>query len=72
MELPQNHEITRILQAWGAKDQDALRRLIPLVYQDLHRAAHWCMSQEQPGNILQSTALINEAYLRLVEMGEVN
>lgn len=60
------HEITRLLQAWGTGDERALEALIPLVYDELHRAAHRQMAREAPDNTLQTTALVNELYLRLV------
>ncbi len=61
------HEITRLLQAWSEGEQSALERLIPLVYRELHRLARHYMAGEQPGHTLQATALLNEAYLRLVD-----
>lgn len=59
------HEITRLLQAWGEGDERALEQLMPLVYQELHQAAHRYMAREAPGHTLQTTALVNEVYLRL-------
>jgi RNA polymerase sigma factor (TIGR02999 family) len=64
---PSAHEITRLLQAWTEGEQSALDRLIPLVYQELHRLAHRYMVGERSGHTLQTTALLNEAYLRLVD-----
>jgi len=64
---PSAHEITRLLQAWTEGEQSALDRLIPLVYQELHRLAHHYMGRERSGHTLQTTALLNEAYLRLVD-----
>jgi RNA polymerase sigma factor (TIGR02999 family) len=61
------HEITRLLQAWSEGEQSALERLIPLVYQELHRLARHYMAGERSGHTLQTTALLNEAYLRLVD-----
>ena len=58
-------DITRLLRAWSAGDQSALDSLMPLVYDDLHRAAHLYMARESPDNTLQTTALVNEVYLRL-------
>ena len=65
------HEITQLLRAWSKGDQEALDKLTPLVYEELHRAAHRYMAQERPGHILQTTALVNEVYLRLVDIREV-
>jgi RNA polymerase sigma factor (TIGR02999 family) len=61
-------EITVLLKAWGAGDQNALNRLTPLVYSELRRMARRYMRKERAGNTLQTTALINEAYLRLVDV----
>ena len=60
------HEITGLLRAWGDGDERALETLIPLVYDELHRAAHHYMAREAPDHALQTTALLNEVYLRLV------
>jgi RNA polymerase sigma-70 factor, ECF subfamily len=74
-EKPQNkpapHEITKLLKDWSGGDSTALDRLIPLVYDELHRLAHQHMRRERAGHMLQTSALINEAYLRLVEQPEV-
>jgi len=60
-------DITVLLRAWGNGDQSALERLTLLVYDELHRLARTQMSRENEGHTLQTTALINEAYLRLVD-----
>jgi RNA polymerase sigma factor (TIGR02999 family) len=60
------HEVTRLLVAWGDGDTAALDRLMPLVHTELRRLARHYMSRERAGHTLQSTALVNEAYLRLV------
>ena len=60
-------EITGLLIDWGNGDGAAFEQLIPLVYQELHRLAHQYMRRERAGNTLQTTALINEAYLKLVD-----
>ena len=59
--------ITQLLRAWTEGDQRALGELTPAVYVELHRLAHRCMRRERPGHSLQTTALVNEAYLRLVD-----
>jgi RNA polymerase sigma-70 factor, ECF subfamily len=59
--------ITQLLQAWSQGDQSALEKLTPLVYRELHRLAHRYMGLENLGHTLQTTALVNEAYLRLVD-----
>jgi RNA polymerase sigma-70 factor (ECF subfamily) len=64
-------EVTQLLKAWGEGDSGALERLTPLVENELHRLAHRYMSRENPGHTLQTTALVNEVYLRLVDVHEV-
>jgi RNA polymerase sigma factor (TIGR02999 family) len=64
-------EITELLLAWSQGQQDALDRLTPLVYGELRRLAHHYMAGERTGHTLQSTALVNEAYLRLVDSSRV-
>ena len=59
--------ITELLKAWGGGDRAALERLTPVVYDELHRMARRSMQRENPGNTLQTTALVNEAWLRLVD-----
>ena len=59
-------EVTSLLRAWGGGDAAALNRLTPLVYTELHRQAKLLMAHEWPDNILQPSALVNEAYLRLI------
>jgi RNA polymerase sigma factor (TIGR02999 family) len=61
-----SQEITRLLQGWSDGDEQALAKLTPVLYKELHRMAHRYMRQERPGHTLQTTALINEAYLRLI------
>ena len=64
-------EITRLLLAWGDGDESALAALTPLVYEELRRRAHSYMRGERAGHTLQTTALVNEAYLRLVDSQKV-
>ncbi len=64
-------EITRLLVAWGDGDQSALGELAPLVHSELHRLAHHYMSRERPGHTLQTSALVNEAYIRLIDWKNV-
>ena len=61
------HEVTLLLVAWSNGDKAALDQLMPLVYTELRRLAHHYMSRERSGHTLQTTALVNEAYLRLVD-----
>src|SRR5687768_6536776 len=68
----QEHEITQLLAAWRDGNQAALDELYPLVYDELHRLARRYMSRERKGHTLQTTALINEAYVRLVDQRNVH
>jgi len=65
------HQVTRLLQEWNDGDESALEQLMPLVHDDLHCLAHQHLRREGPGHILQTSALINEAYLRLVDQPEI-
>jgi RNA polymerase sigma factor (TIGR02999 family) len=67
MPNPPPNEITGLLADWSKGDQSALERLTPLVYQELHKLAHIYLGKERPGHTLQPTALIHEAYLRLID-----
>ena len=67
-ELP-SQTLHKLLASWQAGDQKALEALVPLVYNELHGLAHHYLGGERPDHTLQTTALINEAYLRLVEQG---
>ena len=64
-------EVTQLLVAWRNGDQNARDELMPLVYQELHRLAHQYMSRERPGHTLQTSALVNEAFLRLADQRDV-
>ncbi len=66
------HEITDLLQAWRGGDDQALEKLTPQIYRELHQAARRCMSRERDGHTLQTTALINELYLRLADLKGVD
>jgi RNA polymerase sigma-70 factor (ECF subfamily) len=69
---PASHpEITGLLKAWADGDNAALERLTPLVYEELRRIARRYMAKERAGNSMQATALVNEAFLRLVEIDKV-
>jgi RNA polymerase sigma factor (TIGR02999 family) len=71
MQTPSAHEITQLLRAWSEGDSQALEKLTPLVYEELHRSARRYMGRERPDHTLQTTALINEVYMRLVDLAEV-
>jgi RNA polymerase sigma-70 factor, ECF subfamily len=64
-------DITKLLQAWNTGDQRALERLLPLVYKELRRVAHNHLRREARGHTLQPTALVNEAYMRLVQIKRI-
>lgn len=61
-------DVTRLLKAWGGGDERALEQLIPVVYDELHRMAQRYMRRESPGASMQATALVHDAYLRLVDV----
>ena len=67
MRTPLPNEITRLLLLWSRRDQAALDQLMPVVYEELHKLAHSFLRRERPEHTLQPTALVNEAYLRLVK-----
>jgi RNA polymerase sigma factor (TIGR02999 family) len=71
-ESPSKAGITQLLRAWGEGDSVALEQLTPVVENELRRIAHRCMARENPGHILQSAALVNEVYLRLVDIQAVS
>lgn len=60
-------EVTRLLHDWGNGDQKALEKLVPLIYDELRQLAHKCLYRERPGHTLQTTALVHEAYLKLID-----
>ena len=64
-----SHPVTELLVRWRAGDQQALQTLLPLVYKELRDIAHRQLRRERPGHTLQSTALVHEAYLRLIDQG---
>jgi RNA polymerase sigma-70 factor (ECF subfamily) len=68
----QARDITQLLHAWGGGDEQALEQLTPLVYNELRKSARRHMAKERDGHTLQTTALINEVYLRLVNLDDVN
>ncbi|HZS04348.1 MAG TPA: sigma-70 family RNA polymerase sigma factor [Blastocatellia bacterium] len=71
MAVPSSREITRLLVAWNRGDAAALEQLTPLVHAELHRLAKRYMAGERQGHILQTTALVNEAFLRLIDWQNV-
>jgi len=72
LSTPSPHEITQLLQAWSDGDPASLEKLTPLVYKELRRLAKHYMARERPGHTLQTTALVNEAYLKLVDSTRMN
>jgi RNA polymerase sigma factor (TIGR02999 family) len=69
---PPSHEITALLQAWNRGDEQALEKLTPLIYKELHRAARRCLARGRRSQTLQTTALINELYLKVIDMNRVS
>lgn len=67
MAKPSSDDVTQLLRAWSSGDETAFDRLLPLVYQELHLRAQRYMANERSGHTLQTTALVNEVYLRLVD-----
>src|SRR5438105_7565236 len=67
-----SHEVTQLLTDWGNGNQAAADKLMPLVYEELRRLAHQYMNKERPGHTLQTSALVNEAYLRLIDQKQVH
>ena len=65
-------ETTRLLRAWAQGDRDALEQLTPRVYDELRRIAAHCMQNERPGQTIQTTALVHEAYLKLIDVANVD
>ena len=66
------NDVTQLLVAWGNGDQAARDELMPLVYAELHRLAHRHIKRERPGHTLQTSALVNEAFVRLVDQRDVH
>jgi len=71
MTTPANEGVTQLLLAWSEGDQTALERLIPLVYEELRKRAREHMRRERPGHSMQTTGLVNEVYLRLVDLNQL-
>lgn len=65
-------EVTRLLQTWSRGDREALDRLFPLVYEELRKLARYQLGRERPHHTLSATALVHEAYLRLVDVREAD
>lgn len=72
MTAPSQKQITQMLVDWGNGDQAALDKLTPLVYRELHRLARSYMVRERPGHTLQTSALVNEAYIRLIDWKNIH
>ncbi|HEY9286121.1 MAG TPA: sigma-70 family RNA polymerase sigma factor [Pyrinomonadaceae bacterium] len=70
--MPPAAEITRLLASWREGDEAALERLLPLIEAELHRIAHRYMRRESPGHTLQTTALVNEAFLKLADQNRIH
>ena len=70
--MNQNPKITGMLREWSGGNREALEELMPLIYDELHRQASRSLSKERPGHTLQTTALINETYLKLIDQRDVD
>ena len=68
---PASDRVTELLVAWGRGDESALAQLMPFVHEELHRLARRQMRGEREGHVLQTTALVNEAYVRLIDLSRV-
>jgi len=68
---PPRHDVTRLLARWREGDEAALQHLLPIVHEELRRLARRQMARERPGHTLQPTALVNEAYLRLINLKQM-
>src|SRR2546422_8204148 len=69
---PSPHQVTQLLKGWSDGDQTARDELMTLVYEELHRLAHQHMRAERPGHTLQTSALVNEAFVKLVDQKDVH
>ncbi|PYS72376.1 MAG: RNA polymerase subunit sigma-70 [Acidobacteria bacterium] len=65
-------EVSGLLQDWGGGNQQALEKLVPLIYAELRQMAHRCLYRERPGHTLQTTALVHEAYLKLIDQRDTH
>ena len=72
MTAPSSPNVTQLLKAWSNGEQESLEKLMPLVYSELHRLAHRYIGRERQGHTLQATALVHEAYERLINLKEVS
>ena len=70
--MAQTHKITQMLREWSDGNREALEELMPLVYDELHKQARRYLRRERPNHTLQTTALIHEAYLKLIDQKNVN
>lgn len=68
---PENEDVTSLLMAWSEGDRDALDKLTHILYRELHQLAHRFMRRERSGHSLQTTGLVNEAYLRLLDCSRI-
>jgi len=68
---PATHEVTKLLKEWGTGHKSALDKLMPLVHGELRRLARQHMRRERPGHLLQTSALVNEAYVWLVDQSQI-
>lgn len=69
---PEDHDVTQLLRRWGAGNRQALEELLPIIYDELRRVARQYLRRERVGQTLQTTALVHEAYLKLIDQRSVN
>jgi len=69
---PKTHDVTQLLHAWGQGEDAALEQMVPIVYHELKRIAHRYMAGERQSHTLQTTALVNEVYVKLIDSQKVN
>jgi len=69
MSEPVHQPVNELIARWAEGDREALNALVPLIYKELHSLAHWYLAKERSAHTLQTTALVNEAYLRMAQQG---
>jgi RNA polymerase sigma factor (TIGR02999 family) len=69
MSQPVHQPVNELIAKWAKGDQEALNALVPLIYKELHSLAHWYLAKERSAHTLQTTALVNEAYIRMAQQG---
>jgi len=70
--LPEDHDVTQLLRQWSDGNQEALQELLPIIYEELRRVAHQSLHRDRDEQTLQTTALVHEAYIKLIDQRSVN